>query len=124
MGHHIAEDFGHLDAIFDSTAAVPTLTPGSPVTLFTGTDGVAALYIDGVLVASGEPEGLLTQALVHLGAHVFTSSEHLLGHIDGEPAPSLEAVSEYVEAVERIDSLRVEAADLRSQADDLENGLI
>lgn len=112
------DDFGHLDAIFDSPGDYPDAPPPAnarQVTIFTG-GAAAALYVDGSLTASGLVEDLAVEALVLLGAHVYTGDEHLLG-TDGPAAPNLGTIEVFAETVEKVETLRAEATALRAEAD-------
>lgn len=122
-------NFGCLDDIFDSGIGVrlpqPVDTRPGNVSLFTGpadgTTATAGLYVNGVLHASGDRDTLLTEALVLLGANVYTSDEHLLGFPEGPAAPDLNTISVYTETIEKVEALRRDAEALRAEADYLED---
>lgn len=123
------DNFGHLDDIFEAPVGArlpqPLDTRPTDVSLFTGPeDGnalTAALYVNGVLHASGDREELLNAALVLLGASIYTCDDHLLGQPDGPAAPDLNTIGVYVETVEKVEALRRDAEALRAEADYLED---
>lgn len=124
------DNFAHLDDIFSTPVGArvpqPVDTRPGDVCLFTGHEHgaeTAALYVNGVLHASGSPADLVNTALVLLGANVYTGGEHLLGRPDGPAAPDLNTIGVYVDTVEKVETLRRDAEALRAEADHLEGGI-
>lgn len=120
---HIEElaNFESLDLIFEVDPNSQPEVPADPddVLVFTGAPR-AALYVGGVLHASGEKEDVVTEALIILGAKVYSSDEHLLGNPGGPAAPDVGTIEAYSEKVEKVEELRSQADSLRAEADTLE----